>query len=249
MSFDKNNLNSKTAIILCGGLGSRLRDVVSDRPKPMADFQGRPFLDILIRHLVSFGIENIILSTGYMSEVIENNLHAWNSIANVCIAKEEELLGTGGAVKNAIGHTTAENFFIVNGDSYCKGDLISMEQQHFDNKANLTMLLTKVEDAREFGTVEVNNHYEVQQFIEKNIDKKCYPESKLVTKLVNAGIYLCNRTALMSFPKADKFSLEYDVFPELISHSFYGFITDAPLFDIGTAKSYANAVKILGNIQ
>jgi len=247
MPLEKRNLKTKEVIILCGGLGSRLRDVVSDRPKPMADFNGKPFLDILIRNLVNFGIERIILSTGYMSEVIEKSLHAWNEIANVCFVKEKELLGTGGAVKNALDKTTAEDFFIVNGDSYCQGDMIEMEQQHFDSNAIFTMLLTQVDNAREFGTVEVAENNKVQNFIEKNINEIHYPDSKPVPKLVNAGVYLCNRKALINFPDLDQFSLEYDVFPGLISHSFYGFITDAPLFDIGTAKSYANAVKVLGN--
>jgi D-glycero-alpha-D-manno-heptose 1-phosphate guanylyltransferase len=240
-------LQTKEAIILCGGLGNRLRSVVSDRPKPMADFNGKPFLDILIRRLASLGIEKVILSTGYMSEIIEENLHAWSNITDVVIVKENELLGTGGAVKNSLSKVNAENFFIINGDSYCQGDIIEMEKQHFDKKAHFTMLLTQVNDASQFGSVVVDTNNKVLKFVEKNREDKQQVKIRLADKLVNAGIYLCSRRALSAFPEQYKFSLEYDVFPKLISHHFYGFITSAPLYDIGTAQSYANAVKVLGN--
>jgi len=240
-------LETKEVIILCGGLGSRLREIVSDRPKPMADFNGKPFLDILIRNLVKFGIKKIILSTGYMSEVIESYLHVWNDIVEVEIVKEKELLGTGGAVRNALSNVKGDNFFIVNGDSYCQTDMLKMEKQHFNVQAGLTMLLTQVNAPKQFGTVAIDENNNVLEFIEKNKVSKSITYSRLTAQLVNAGVYLFNRSALLNFPKVDKFSLEFDVFPKLISQSFYGFVTKAPLYDIGTAESYARAVKVLGN--
>jgi len=237
-------LKTKEVVILCGGLGSRLRDVVADRPKPMADFNGRPFLDILIHNLVVSGIEKLILSTGYLSEVIEDNIHVWKEMVDVQVVKETELLGTGGAVKNSLSNIVGDNFFIVNGDSYCQGEMLQMEIEHRDNQADFTMLLTQVSDARAFGTVIIDENNKVQKFIEKN--KSTTNISGY--QLVNAGVYLCNRNALMSLPKERKFSLEYDFFPKLISKSFYGYVTEAPLYDIGTAQSYANAVKILGSL-
>lgn len=228
----------KEAVILCGGLGTRLREVVSDRPKPMADFNGMPFLEFLVDSLIAQGIKKVHISTSYMSEFIIRETTTWDKSIEINIIEEKELLGTGGAIGHAFHFVDAEEILILNGDSYCQVNLTEMAASHYENNAQVTMLTTFVDNCSTFGTVEMDSNNAVSHFIEKqNINKK---------GLVNAGIYIVNKSSYKQFNQQVKYSLEYDVFPYMIGHSFYTYVVSSPLYDIGTPESYERACAELG---
>jgi len=109
--------------ILCGGLGTRLKNVINDRPKSMAEINGTPFLDLLIDHIAKFGFKHFILCTGHMGETIENRYAGKKPAINIEISREIQPLGTGGALKNGSQLITSNPFLVVNGDSFCAVDL------------------------------------------------------------------------------------------------------------------------------
>ena len=230
-------LNTKEAIVLVGGLGTRLRSVVNDRPKPMADFNGQPFLSFLLSYLQRSGIERVILSAGYKASYIKQNLNSNVNNMSVSIIEESEPLGTGGAVKNAVDMIQGERFFVLNGDSFCHCDLSQLELQHQSSGAQITMLMTQVDDASAFGTVNVGQDNRLIAFKEKSSLKE--------PGLVNSGVYLFETTLAKHFPFTRKFSLEHDFFPKVLSQ-IGSFKVDSPLFDIGTPSSYRNACQQLG---
>ena len=126
-----------TAIILAGGLGTRLKSVVSDVPKPMAPIQSTPFLEIVINYWINQGIKRIILSVGYMSDIIIN--HFGKSFKDISIEYVDEVspLGTGGALKNVLNKLIINDpFLVINGDTFFEVDLDSMTLFHFNNKSN-----------------------------------------------------------------------------------------------------------------
>ncbi|REL34825.1 nucleotidyltransferase family protein [Thalassotalea euphylliae] len=230
-------LKTKEAIILVGGLGTRLSAVVNDRPKPMADFNGRPFLSFLLDYLQKSGVERVILSAGYKADYIKCHLGLIETNIMLTIVEENEPLGTGGAVKNALAQVQSESFFVLNGDSFCQCDLDLMEHHHQMSNAQITMLLTQVEDASAFGTVSLNGQGQLTAFEEKSPVKR--------QGLVNSGVYLFEKPITASFPRDNQFSLEHDFFPKVLSKTV-GFTVNSPLYDIGTPASYRNACLKLG---
>ena len=224
----------KEAIILCGGLGTRLKSVVSDRPKPMADFNGQPFLLFLINFLSCSGIETIILSTGYMSMYVEKFFIDFQLPVDIKIIKEPQQLGTGGAVKYAANWITGESFFVLNGDSFCQVDLAELELFHVKKKSLITMLLTIVDDPSSFGTVLIDEKKRVIEFQEKKVSKQ--------SNLINAGLYLFDSKIMDIFPEQLEFSLEYDVFPKLTKKQIWGYQVNSRLYDIGTPETYAKTI-------
>jgi NDP-sugar pyrophosphorylase family protein len=224
-------------LILCGGLGARLRAVVRDVPKPMAEIHGKPFLDFLIDRVRTFGFRRILLCAGFQGEVIQNHYKHPSAGLEVVVAVENEPLGTAGAVKNAEPLIRSNAFLAMNGDSYCDVDLAQLILFHQEQQAVATLALAEVRDAGDFGSVILGEDRAIVKFSEKTDT----PEPGLV----NAGIYVFNRSVLDKIPAGRKTSLEYDVFPRLIGRGLYGFATDRPLFDIGTPERLATARKHL----
>ncbi|MEO5358657.1 MAG: sugar phosphate nucleotidyltransferase [Nitrospirae bacterium YQR-1] len=226
-------------VILCGGIGSRLTPLIADRPKPMADINGEPFLNILINHYKSFGIKRFILCTGHMSGFIENYYALNNPAAEIVISKEDTPLGTAGAVKNAEPLINTNSFFVINGDSFCNVNLAGFHSFHIRTSASASMVLTTAatKDPQSCGSVITDNSQKITGFIEKTTAYK--------TPLINAGIYIFNKSILSLIPPAIKMSLEYDLFPKIVNSGFYGYTTNKTLFDIGTPDKYYIAVKEL----
>lgn len=218
------------ALILAGGLGTRLRDVVNDRPKSMAPVNGKPFLEYQVRFLKNNGISDIVLSTGYMSEKIEEYFGSGKGHGvSIRYVKEKELLGTGGAVKNSLD-MLGEQFFVLNGDSVFLVDMDSMLQFHKSNRADLTLALAKVGEKSRFGNVVVNDKFQIMEFAEKQ---------GTVGNLINGGIYLFEKSKFdwSEFPQ--KFSIEKEFFPRIIGRNrMFGFVSDSYFIDIGTAEDY-----------
>jgi len=151
-------------IILAGGLGTRLREVVDDVPKAMAPINGRPFLEVLLNYIDRFGFKRVILSTGYMSDKIQNHFrHKFKSIT-IDYAIEYEPLGTGGAIKNALRKVESPYFIVMNGDTFFPINLQLFFQEHVEQLADLSIALRQVENASRYGQVECTNDKVITSF-------------------------------------------------------------------------------------
>ena len=226
-------------LILTGGQGKRLRKVVSDKPKTMAEIDGHPFLDILIDYASGYGFKRFILCTGYMSDVITNHYSNKKTVQEILFSHKDKPLGTAGAVKNAEGLIQSNPFMVINGDSFCAVNLAAFLEFHFKKAASLSMVVSEVKDAKDYGTVAMDDSHRILEFQEK--------EKKADNKkgFVNAGIYLFNKNILALIPPDTKYSLEYDFFPKLVGQKFYGYITNENFADIGTPERYREARKTL----
>lgn len=229
------SLEKTDVLILCGGLGKRLRPVVSDSPKPMAKIHGSPFLDILIEYVASFGFRRFILCCGYMGETIRDYYTAKSIASEIVFCMEEEPLGTGGAIKNAKPYIKSSHFVVTNGDSFCSVDLADFIKFHITTRGVMTIALTKVKDENS-GKVLLDKNNKIVRFEEKGQNKSEYYSS--------VGIYCMEQTVFPFMANMTKFSLEYDLIPDLVQQSCYGYVTDKELIDIGTPISYNKAQKL-----
>jgi len=216
-------------VILCGGLGTRLKDLTKDLPKPMVDIHGQPFLDILIKYASSFGFKRFILCSGYKSEVISKYYSEKNDGIEYIFSKEEFPLGTGGALVQATKLIKSKVFLGLNGDSICKINLKNFYNFHLSKKAKVSIALTSADYPGDYGRIALNENQEIIQFNEKST-------SKTDKNLINTGIYLMDRGLINSFPSNQKLSLEYDMFPAFTQKYLHGYIDTAQLFDIGTPE-------------
>ena len=230
------NLKDIDVIILCGGLGKRLRPAVSDRPKALAEIKDKTFLDILIDNLLEHGFKNIILCVGYLKEQIKDHFN-YETDYNIEFSEEEYPLGTGGALKNARSLIKSDTFMVMNGDSICNVDFKDFFDFHIDKKAVLSMVLTRSQDGEDYGNVALDNSRNITSFKEK-VDSKgeC---------LINAGVYMMQNEIFSYMPDETSFSLEYDLFPKLITNKCYGYIIENELLDIGTPERYQIAIDFI----
>jgi NDP-sugar pyrophosphorylase family protein len=226
------------AMILVGGKGTRLQRTVPDRPKPMADVGGKPFLEWLLISLYEKGIRKVILCTGYLGEMVEayfGDGDKWN--LQLYYSHETFPLGTGGAVRKALDLIQGGRFLVLNGDSYCRFDLDLMEKNHNSKSASATMWLVNMDDCSRYGTVILDDNGMVLSFSEKSL--------ALRTGLINAGIYLLERKLIETIEKERMVSLERDIFPNIVGKGLVGVVGGGVFVDIGTPESYASAEKIL----
>lgn len=225
-------------LILCGGLGTRLREAVSDRPKPMAEFEDRPFLDLLIDYFQGFGLCRFILCTGFQADIIRKH-YADRDDIGVVISHEESPLGTAGAIKNAEAHLQSDTLLVANGDSLCRADLQAFTTFHRDKQALLSILLAHSDDPEDYGTVALDEQQRIVSFEEKQLGQR--------HAYVSAGVYLFERKVLHYITPQVKQSLEYDVFPQLIKTNAhcYGYTGQAAVLDIGTPLRLQRARDLL----
>ena len=222
--------------ILCGGLGKRLRAVSRNKPKPMVEIGGRPFLDKILDNMADLGFRRFIFGTGHKADVIKKYYSRNKKPGlNIIFSRERFPLDTGGAVKNARDKIKSRYFFVLNGDSYCKFNPLDFIDFHNKNKAVVSILLEKVSDGSEYGEVGLDESLRIKSFNEKTgTAKKC---------LVNAGVYIFDRQAFGLMPRMKRFSLERDFFPSLIGGRIYGYPKSSFLIDIGTPQRYIKAKK------
>lgn len=224
------------AVILAGGLGTRLKDVVNDIPKSMAPINGKPFLEYQINEIAKFGVNHIVLSVGYKSEIIINYFKDIYNNIKISYAIEYEPLGTGGALKNAFKYLKSDKVLVANGDSILKIDLINFFKFHVKCKSDVSFALCNVNDSGRYGTVEFNKNNRLIKFVEKTGQK---------TKgIINAGMYIIDVDILKSFDFPEKFSLEKDFFEKQIKNiKMFGFVTNNYFIDIGVPEDYNKAIK------
>lgn len=229
-----NNLKDIDVLILCGGLGKRLKKISSSVPKPMIKIGKRPFLDIIIDHLAGFGLRHFILGVGYKADMI-NDYYTKNPKKDIKIlfSPERNPLDTGGAVKNAKRFIKSNCFFVLNGDSFCRFNPVKFLTFHRKKKALISILLKKESQGKDYGEIKIDKSSRILSFNEKNQKvKKC---------LINAGIYIFDKRVfgLMSYGR--KFSLERDFFPEMSGKDIFGYINSGFFIDIGTPERYSKA--------
>lgn len=232
------SLSKIDVVILCGGFGKRLQNVVKDIPKPMAKIKHRPFLSILIDFIVSYGFKRFILCTGYKADVIERYYKQKTNKLTIEFSREEKPLGTGGAIKNAENYIKSSPFLVANGDSFCKVNLKEFVDFHFRRDALISIAVTNVDVCDDYGVITVNN---LQQIVKFNEKAKGYKN-----RLINAGFYLLKREAFLLMPEKNSFSIERDFFPKIIKRNLYAFETQESLIDIGTPERYEKAKHLLG---
>lgn len=223
--------------IICGGLGKRLKEAVPDKPKPLAEVGGRPFLDILIDYVASFGFKRFVLCTGYRGEMIEKHLKERRDLEFV-FSREQEPLGTGGALKHAEDLIGSPEFMAMNGDSLCNMDMRDFLDFHAGHAATASVALVAPKKEAEYGAVSIDPAGLITSFSEK----------KKASAYINAGVYIFSKEVLDLIPKGKEYSLEYDLFPKMIDSGVYGYVTGAELIDIGTAERYAEAHDFIGDM-
>ena len=232
---------SLTAVILAGGVVTRLRGVVRDRPKVLAPVGGRPFLAYLLDQLEAAGVRKVVLCTGYLGEQIRQELgHAYGNLA-LAYSQESEPLGTAGALRLAPSRIDDELWLVMNGDSYVDADLNEFLAWHQEHQYAGSILLTWVENAARYGTVDVDAEGAIRAFHEK--------QGRAVPGWINAGLYLLSRRLVESLPLGRVLSMEREVFPEWVSLGLGGFCTRATFIDIGTPESFAEAETLLTGIS
>ncbi|MDQ7785573.1 MAG: nucleotidyltransferase family protein [Desulfomonilaceae bacterium] len=221
-----------TAMVLAGGLGTRLRSVVSDRPKPMAMIGRVPFLEILIGYLAREGVRRFVLLTGHMGEMIEEYFQrSFREGVDVRCRREESPLGTGGAVKNAQEFAT-DPTLLVNGDTFFAADVKSLYRFHQDKNAGVTLSLRYVSDVSRYGSVILNENGMITGFREKD-------PGAVGPGWVNAGLSLLSYETIQGLPSGRTFSMETEIFPKFVgSGRMAGLPQDGAFFDIGTPESY-----------
>jgi len=219
-------------IILCGGLGTRLRDVVGDRPKSMAEISGRPFLDILVDYVAHYGFTRFVLCTGFKGNWIKRYFENKRG-RFVVVSDEDRPLGTAGAIKNAESFIDSNTFLVLNGDSLCEIDIRDFIKFHIGKGALISIAVTRMEDPIEYGVIRLNKDQKIISFGEK------IPTNG--NDLINAGMYVFDKKILKEIPSGQKLSLEYDLFPRILDKGLYGYVTEKRLLDIGTPERLSMA--------
>ena len=219
------------AIILAGGMGTRLQSVVADVPKCMAPVAGKPFIYYIFDALEKAGFTHIILSLGYKHEVVEEWVKNCAASMKVSFVVEETPLGTGGGVKFALSRVEGKEVFVLNGDTFFDIDYFQMLALHRNTKVVATLALKEMEDFSRYGAVDMDGTNRILRFHEKQYCK---------SGLINGGIYLIGKEALDEMP--EKFSIEKDFFEEEVSSGrLVGFLSNGYFIDIGIPEDYAKA--------
>lgn len=222
--------------MLAGGAGTRLRGVVTGTPKPLVPVCGRPFLEWLLLSLRRQGVTRVILSTGYLADVVEAHFGATFAGIALEYSRETIPLGTGGAARAAFQLARGRRVFLLNGDSYCHFDLGRLEQAFDATGARAAMWLVDRAPSVGSGAVMTDRDGRVTSFVEK-VDG--------ATGYTNAGVYLIEGEALSGFRSEPPLSMERDVLPKFVEEGLYAILGDDFLVDIGTPASLAAAGTVL----
>lgn len=235
-----SQIEALDALVLCGGLGTRLREAVPDRPKPLAPVAGRAFLDILLAHLAAEGVRRFVLCTGHRAEDVEREAASLARHGEIVLSCEATPLGTGGALRHALGHVCGDAFFALNGDSLCPISLADLLAFHRARRARVTLGLVPAETASEGGVVRLAGDGEVLAFEEKPARRE--------GAFTNAGVYVMQREVLAGDAWPDAFSLERDAFPKLVGHGLFGLARAGSFLDIGTPERWSGAAERLAEL-
>jgi D-glycero-alpha-D-manno-heptose 1-phosphate guanylyltransferase len=230
------------AVLLVGGLGTRLRSVVPSTPKVLASVGNRSFLELLVGQLRSQGILRLVMCTGYLADQIENEFgdgRAWGIAIEY--SREEQPLGTAGAVKRAQHYLRdVPEFVVMNGDSFLEVGFRNLMDFHRIHSAMATMAVLRVEDTSRYGTVHIDPSGRVRGFSEKTGGE--------TPGLVNGGVYIFNHAVFQYIPETPA-SLERDVFPQLLDRGLYAQEQHGMFIDIGTPGDYLRAQQLRDSLS
>ncbi|MFT7588990.1 MAG: D-glycero-alpha-D-manno-heptose 1-phosphate guanylyltransferase [Limisphaerales bacterium] len=225
------------AVVLAGGMGTRLKSVISDLPKPMAPVAGRPFLEHVLDELLIQGIEKAILAVGYKADMIREHFGTSYKGMEIEYSVEFEPLGTGGGIQQASFMSFADAIFVVNGDTLFKADLAEMEQQMLVNDSIMELALKEMNDFDRYGTVLTDDIGFVTGFQEKRHTEKGF---------INGGIYLLRPEVFSYKSLPEKYSFEKEILEGLCDQGkFHACKFDEYFIDIGIPEDYAKADKDL----
>lgn len=223
----------KECIILAGGLGTRLREVVNDVPKVMAEVAGKPFLSYLLDWCSKESFDHVILSVGYLSDIIIDWVRKHEYPFQIEFIKEEEPLGTGGAIKLAMGSVKGEEAIVINGDTFFNVNIDKLYQSHSGKKAKISLSLKPMADFDRYGSVIINEEERITAFREKQFCK---------SGLINGGVYLIDKSVFSFGDLPAKFSFEKDILEARVSDiPMFGNIQDCYFIDIGIPEDYRKA--------
>ncbi|WP_353063314.1 nucleotidyltransferase family protein [Tunturibacter psychrotolerans] len=229
------------AVLLVGGLGTRLRSAVPSLPKALASVGGRPFLELLVRQLACQGLRQLVMCTGYLSEQIEEVFRDGIDFGGTIeYSKETVPLGTAGALKLAQRYLQQESeFLVLNGDSFVEVDFNDLIDFHSKHSSLATIAVVAVENASRYGTVHVGAASRVLGFAEKSCQD--------APGIINAGVYVFSNSILAQIPDGPA-SLERDVFPQLLEQGVYAVEHRGIFIDIGTPDDYVRASEMYGRL-
>ncbi len=231
------------AIILCGGAGLRLRSVTGATPKSLAGIADRPFLDLLLRQLQRHGVRRAVLAVGYQKEAIRAHLGERAFGLELVYSAESSPLGTGGAIANALPRVQSEVSLVMNGDSYTGVDLSRFVSEHQRPQADASVVIVRMEERTDCGSVVVDPENKIVQFEEKR--------ERPASPYANAGIYLLHRKLFRDVPAAMQVSLERELLPRWLAEgrNLRAFMHDGPCVDIGTPERYRDAQQALAAVE
>lgn len=237
----------RRAIILAGGLGSRLGEIAKKTPKPLLNVNGEPFLNRLVRRLAEQRVTDIILCVGHQGDKIK--AYYGNSPMpgiNVEYVEDPQLLGTGGALRNALPLIGEDGVFVLNGDSFCEFDLERLVSVKPDPNILGALTLVRMAVGDRYGEVLLDQGSKVAKFIEKYEGRRANESS-----LINAGVYFLTRELVEGIPAYKKISLEREVFPPLAENGELVGVTllSDTFIDIGVPDTLAGAGRFFDNLQ
>lgn len=221
------------ALVLAGGEGTRLRPLTLTTPKPIMPFAGRPFMTFMLDWLARHGIDDVILSCGFMSDAVEHVLGDIHAGIRLRYVHEDEPLGTAGPLRLALdtGVLQDERLFVLNGDVLTDMDLTAEREQHERTGARATLCLIAVDETASYGVVPTTSDAEVEAFLEKS-------PGPAPTNRINAGAYLLERDVIEEVPAGRPVSIEREIFPQLVGKGLYGYLAAGYWADIGTPRRY-----------
>jgi len=220
-----------TAIVLAGGQGSRLRSVISDRPKVLAPVHGRPFIAYLLDQLAAAGIARVVICVGYLADEVIATFGGTYAGMALTYSREWTALGTGGAIGLALAAVPTDAVMVLNGDSYIDVDFAALRQWLDRRRPPLAMVVKQLPDTARYGRVELAADGQVLSFVEKGVSNG--------PGYINGGFYLASRGLLRSLPSSQPVSLERDWLPLHTDGRLYGWPTCGDFIDIGTPESFA----------
>jgi NDP-sugar pyrophosphorylase family protein len=227
------DLATVTAVILAGGLGTRLRPVVSDRPKVLAHVCGRPFVTYALDQLAAAGVETVVMCIGYTGDQLRRAFGDSYAGLNLTYSSESEPLGTAGALRLALPLIQSDQALVMNGDSFCEVDLNALYRWHRQCGARGTMVVSWMSNTDRYGRVQLDPDNRIVGFREKHALHR--------SGWINAGIYLLGSDCLAAIPPGRAVSLEEEMFPSWIPLGLYGYQSLGRFLDIGTPEAYAAA--------
>jgi D-glycero-alpha-D-manno-heptose 1-phosphate guanylyltransferase len=225
--------NITEAIILAGGLGTRLQSIVPELPKSMAPVNGRPFIAFVIEHFLHCGVKKFIFALGYKHEPITIYLRQEFAALNYLLSVEKEPLGTGGAIKLACNLSTENNVLVANGDTLFKVDIAKLGAVHKQFDADCTLALKPMGRFDRYGAVILTKDHLIENFKEK----KYYREG-----FINGGVYLLNKNRFLQEALSEKFSFEKDYLEKFAGkRRICGVVQDEYFIDIGVPDDFQRA--------